>query len=77
MPYLFKYTATRDTWGGVVKSGESFIVKQYSNAASHNTLKEHLNKSGRSIKSSSSIGGGALEVGETAKSSEWIIERIE
>lgn len=76
MGYLLKYTATRNTWGGVVNSGESFTVEQGTNAPSGMHLANQISKMGREVKISSSIGGGALKVGETTKSNEWIIERI-
>ena len=76
MGFLFKYTATRNTWGGAVNAGESFTIEQGSSAASGNHLANHLRKIGREVKISSSIGGGAIKVGETTTSNEWIIERI-
>lgn len=76
MGYLLKYTAIKNTWGQTVKTGETFIVDQGTNAPSGASLALHLKKMGREIKTSSSIGGGALKVGETTSSNEWIIERI-
>jgi hypothetical protein len=76
MGYLLKYTATRNTWGGAVNSGESFIVEQGSDGASGMDLANYLRKMGREVKSSSSIGGGSVKVGESKTSNEWIIERI-
>jgi phage tail sheath protein FI len=76
MGYLLKYTATKDTWGLAVKAGETFIVDQGTNAASGASLQAQLRKMGRTITTYSSIVGGALKVGETTSSNEWIIERI-
>lgn len=76
MGYLFKYTATRKTWGGAVNSGESFTIEQNTNAPSGNHLANHLREIGREVKISSSIGGGAIKAGETTTSNEWIVERI-
>jgi hypothetical protein len=39
-------------------------------------LANYLRKMGREVKSSSSIGGGSVKVGESKTSNEWIIERI-
>lgn len=76
MGYLFKYTATRKTWGGAVNVGESFTIDQGTNAASGANLANHLRKIGREVKTYSSLGGGAIKVGETITFNEWIIERI-
>ena len=76
MGYLLKYTAIKNTWGQAVKAGETFIVDQGTNAASGASLASYLRKMGRELRTSSSIGGGALNVGETTSSNEWIIERI-
>jgi hypothetical protein len=76
MGYLLKYTAIKNTWGQAVKAGETFIVDQGTNAASGASLQAQLRKMGRTITTYSSIGGGALKVGETKSSNEWIIERI-
>lgn len=73
---LFKYTATRNTWGGAVNVGESFTIEQGTSSGSGQHLADHLRKMGRSVKISSSIGGGSLKVGERTTSNEWIIERI-
>lgn len=77
MSYMLKYTATRNTWGDAVKAGESFTVVQSSNGPNGQYLAEHIRKMGRSVKSSSSLGGGGLNKGETVKFNEWIIERID
>lgn len=76
MGYLLKYTATRNTWGGAVNSGESFTVEQGTNAPSGNHLANQIKTMGREVKISGSLGGGALKVGETTTFNEWIIERI-
>lgn len=76
MGFLVKYTATRNTWGGAVKSGESFTIDQGTNAGSGSNLAIYLRKMGREVKISSTISCGALKVGETKTSNEWIIERI-
>ena len=73
---LFKYTATRKTWGEAVNAGESFTIEQGSSSASGIHLANHLRKIGREVKISSSIGGESLKVGESTTSNEWIIERI-
>jgi hypothetical protein len=76
MPYTMKYTTDRDDWGGAVKSGESFTIIQYTSAPNSHSLKEHLVKIGREVRTSSSMGGGGLDVGEISKSNNWTIERI-
>ncbi len=77
MGYLFKYTATRTTWGGSVNAGESFTISQSSSGPSGQQLANHLRKIGREVKMSTSIGSGALRVGESRKINEWLVERIE
>jgi len=77
MAYILKYTATKNTWGSAVKAGESFTVVQSSNGPNGQHLAEHLRKMGRSVTSSSSISGRGMNVGESIKSNEWIIERID
>ena len=76
MPYILKYTATKDTWGSAIKAGESFTVVQSSNDPNGQHLVEHIRKMGRTIKSSSSISSRGMNVGESIKSNEWMIERI-
>ena len=77
MSYILKYTATKNTWGSAVKAGESFTVVQSSNAPNGQHLAQHIRKMGRSVTSSSSLGGGGLDKGESVKFNEWIIERID
>lgn len=77
MPYILKYTATKNTWGSAVKAGESFTVVQSSSGPNGQHLAGHIRKMGRDVKSSSSLGGGGLSKGETVKFNEWIIERID
>lgn len=76
MPYILKYTATKNTWGSAVKAGETFTVVQSTNAPSGQNLALHLREIGRAITSSSSIGSGGMNVGESKTVNEWIIERI-
>ncbi len=71
MGYVFKYTATRTTWGGSVNAGESFTIVQSSSGSSGQHLVNHLRKIGREVKVSTSIGGGALKVCESRKVNEW------
>jgi hypothetical protein len=61
MGYLFKYTATRSTWGGSVNAGESFTIEQSSSGPSGQYLVNHLRKMGREVKISSSIGKWCIE----------------
>ncbi len=76
MPYILKYTATKNTWGNAVKAGETFTVVQTTNAPSGQHLAIHLRELGREIKISSSIGSGGMNVGDSKTVNEWIIERI-
>ena len=76
MAFILKYTATKNTWGGEIKAGESFTASQNSNAPHSAYIMEQLKNQGRKPSSSSSIGGGGLDVGETHNHNEWVIERI-
>ena len=77
MAYTLKYTSSRDTWGGAVKSGESFTVDQNTNAPNGRELYNYLkNKLGRTVPNFSELGGGGLDVGESVNFNEWEIERV-
>jgi hypothetical protein len=76
MAYQLKYTSSKDTWSGSVKSGEEFIVDQNTNAPSGRALVTLLKKMGRDVKSYSDLGGGGLDVGDSSTFNEWTIVRL-
>ncbi len=76
MAYQLKYTASKETWGGSVKSGEEFIVDQNTNAPSGRELVNHIRKLGRNVPSFSELSGGGLDVGSSSKHNEWTIVRL-
>lgn len=76
MPYTIKYTSSRSRWGESVKKNESFIIEQSQSFPSGNDLKKHLEGLGRHVGSSSQLGGGNLDIGESRVRNEWTFERL-
>ena len=76
MSYTIKYTSSRTTWGESVKKNESFVVEQSQSFPSGIDLAKHLRGLGRHVGSSSQLGGGNLDVGESRQMNEWTFERL-
>lgn len=75
MGYIFRVTALRDQWGGVIKKGETFTLVESSSSPNSATLGKQLKSMGRNFTTSTSLPSMGLN-DKTKNINGWLIENL-
>ncbi len=73
----FRYTALNEMWGRTVKQGDVFVVKQGSSSADAYFIAKQLRERGTPPPSYTTISTPSMSPGDTHKTANWLVERID